>query len=106
MVNKKKLDNYEFTVENQEYIPDRENPERIELTVSFEYDGESYTVTPPAFEPKQVANGQWEMETCIYIDKKIQEVECSCQHEVPDLRGERIENTGYDFTGSRREYPE
>lgn len=103
---KKKLDRYELTVEKQNYIPNKENPKRIELTVSAEVDGEKIEVTPPAFEPKQVATGAWEKHACRYIDKEIEKNEGRCKHDVPDLEGETIENSGYDFTGPERDYPE
>jgi len=102
----KKLDKYELTVEEQNYIPNRENPERIEITVSAEVDGEKITVTPPAFAPRQVASGQWEMHACRYIDKELEKKEGKTQHDIPDLEGETIENSGYDFTGPDRDYPE
>ena len=105
---KKKLDEYEMDVESQNYIPNKENPKRIEITVSFEYDGETYEVTPPPFSPSQVAKGSWEKHACRYIDKRIEDIEGKTQHEIPNLEGETIKNSGYDFTGpqDKERYPE
>lgn len=103
---KKKLDDYEITVEEQNHIPNRENPERIEITISTKHEGERIEVTPPAFTPQQVASGAWEKHACRYIDKEIEELEGETKHEVPDLEGEKIKNSGYDFTGPERDYPE
>lgn len=104
----KKMEEYEFEVKSQNYIPNKKNPERIEITISFEYEGETYEITPPAFEPGQVADGGWEKHACRYIDKKIEEVEGESKHEIPDLEGEKIKNSGYDFTGpqDKEKYPE
>jgi len=109
---KKELDRYELHVENQNWIPNKQNPERIEITVSteVEIDGETHEieVTPPAFEPNQVATGSWEKHACRYVDKKIAEIRGEGKHEVPDLEGETVENSGYDFTGpgDKDRYPE
>jgi len=105
---KKKLDNYSCKVQNQKYIPNKENPEKIEITFTFEYGGKTFEITPPPFEPQQVANGSWEKHACRYIDKKIASIEKEPVNNVPDLTGKEIKNSGYDFTGPGKpdDYPE
>ena len=92
----------------QEYIPSKDEPEYIEITISFTYDGDSYEITLPRFEPRQVADGRWEKHACRYIDKKIDKIENRIEEEIPDLKGEKIRNSGYDFTGpeNKDRYPE
>lgn len=105
---KKKLDEYEMEVESQNYIPNREKPQKIDITISFEYDGERHEINLPNFEPEQVASGSWEKHACRYIDRKIEQLEGKSKHEIPDLEGESIRNSGYDFTGpqDKDRYPE
>lgn len=95
------LENYEFTVKDQNYIPNKENPEKIEMTVEFEYNGQKHELTPPAFKPVQIANGQWEQQVCIYIDDKVQQIKGNVKENVPNLEGESIQNSGYDNTGPK-----
>ena len=104
----KNLERYQFDVEEQEYIPDKENPDWIEITISFTYDENEYEITLPRFEPKQVADGRWEKHACRKIDKKVEEIEEQKDYDIPDLKGERIQNSGYDFTGpkDKDKYPE
>lgn len=103
---KKKLDEYKIQVEKQEFIPNKENPQKIVVTFSFTHEGEEYEITPPAFKPRQVATGQWEQQACLYVDDKIEEIEGKSKHEIPDLEGEEVKNSGYDHTGTQRNYPE
>jgi len=105
---KKKLEEYEMEVEEQNYVPNKENPQKIEITISFEHEGERHEISLPRFDPKQVATGSWELHACRYIDKKIENLEGKTKHEIPDLEGETIKNSGYDFTGpgDKDRYPE
>lgn len=101
----KNFDSYEFTVEKMDYIPNQENPERIEMTVSttVEVNGEKkdIEISPPAFTPDQISSGRWEKHVCRKIDDKVDEIKGETRHEIPDLEGETIENSGYDFTGPK-----
>jgi len=104
----KELESYEFKVAEQKFIPSKENVEKIKITLKFEYNGENYEITPPAFSPKQLKNGQWEKQACIYIDNKVKKIEGKTSDNIPDLKGEKIENSGYDNTGPKntKRYPE
>lgn len=90
---------YEFEVKKQNYIPNKENPKKVEITVRAEINGESKTETK-RFVPKQVAEGRWEKHFCRWIEEQEE------QTEIPDLEGEIIRNSGYDHTGPERDYPE
>lgn len=103
---KTNLDNYEFTVTRQDFIPDTQNPDFIDIDVEFEFEGETYEVKGLRFEPRAISDGSYEQQVCIAIDKKIDEVRGETKHEIPDLEGETVENTGYDGTGTQNDYPE
>ena len=89
---------HEFKVLNQENIPNDENPEKVKITVEGQINNEKKTVTK-TFTPKQVRQGRWEKHFCIWIEEQENK-------KVPNLEGETIENSGYDFTGPERDYNE
>jgi len=103
---KKNLDEYEFTITRQNHIPDKQNPKFIELDAEFEYNGDTYKVKGLKFHPKSIANGSYERQVCIKIDEKIDKIEGETKHELIDLTGQTIKNSGYDGTGIQNEYPE
>lgn len=88
---------HKFTVVNQEYIPNKENPQNVEITVEAEINGQTRKETK-RFKPKQVSQGRWEKHFCIWIEEQEE------NKDVPDLQGETIENSGYDFTGPEKDY--
>lgn len=97
---------YEFDVVEQQFIPNKENPKRIKLRVKAEVDttgdGSLEEIEKGfRFAPKQVRTGSFEKHVVSWIEE-IEADHCEC----PDLEGERIENSGYDFTGTERDYPE
>lgn len=92
-------DKYQFEVVNQEYIPNKENPQRVKITVETEIDGEKVQETK-RFTPKQVSEGRWEKHFCRWVDEQTE------TNNIPDLQGETIENSGYDHTGPERDYPD
>jgi len=89
---------HEFEVVEQDFIPNKKNPKRIEITVKANINGETKTQDFP-FGPKQVADGRWEKHVVSWIEDQEGELE------IPDLKGEKIQNSGYDFTGPERDYP-
>jgi len=98
-------DYYEFKVKKQEFIPNRKNPKKIKIIVETEICGEKFEQNFP-FTPDQVNDGRWEKHVVKWIERK----ECKVDEEkedieIPDLEGERIKNSGRDFTGPEREYP-
>lgn len=88
-----------MNVVEQEYIPNRENPQKIAITVEADVNGERKQQRK-VFSPHQVSNGTWEKHFVKWIENQEKETE------IPDLQGETIENTGYDHTGPERDYPE
>lgn len=103
---KKNMEQYEFTVTRQDFLPNKENPDLIEIDAEFEYKDETYKVKDLKFNPKSIANGSYERQVCIKIDDKIDAIEGRTKHEMIDLTGQTIKNSGYDGTGVHNEYPE
>jgi len=92
-------DKYEFDVKKQEFIPNKENPEKVKITVETSINGEKQTETK-RFTPKQISEGRWEKHFCRWVDEQEENVD------VPNLEGEKITNSGYDHTGPDRDYPD
>ncbi|MGK7368813.1 MAG: hypothetical protein ACNS64_01260 [Candidatus Halalkalibacterium sp. M3_1C_030] len=88
---------HEFEVLEQDFIPNRENPKRIEITVEADVNGEKIEQKFP-FSPKQVTDGRWEKHVVTWIEDQEED------KDVPDLKGEKIQNSGYDFTGPEKNY--
>lgn len=106
MKEKQNLEKYRFKVEEQDFIPNRENPKRVFISISFEYDGEKHFIEELPFSPKQVATGSWERVVLKKIDRKIDDLQEECKHEIPDLKGEEIENDGPNTPDPGYDYPD
>jgi len=97
-----KQDNmYELKVVKQKYIPNKDNPSKIELTCEAEIQGVTKRKSL-TFSPRQVADGRWEKHFITWLEQE----EGEKKQDVPDLENERIKNTGTDGTGPERNYPE
>lgn len=90
---------YEFDVVKQDFIPNKENPQHIEIKVKANINGEKKT-NKFTFKPRQVSQGSWEQVVMRWIENK------EASKQVPDLEGETLKNTGYDHSGPERSYPD
>lgn len=90
---------YRFKVKKQEFIPNRNEPQHVNITVEADINGETKENTF-TFKPRQVSQGSWEQVVMRWIENK------EAENDIPDLEGETLKNTGYDHTGPERSYPE
>lgn len=90
---------HNLKVIEQNFIPNKEEPKRVEITVETDVNGESIQKTM-RFKPSQVSEGRWEKHFISWIEKQEK------SRKIPDLKGENVKNSGYDHTGPEREYPE
>jgi len=104
---KRRQDVYKFDVERQDFVPNKENPEKIFITISTEYEGEEIRFEDLKFDPRQVATGAWEKVIVAKIDRKIDEINARTEWNVPDMEGETLENKGGNDTPSvAGDYPD
>lgn len=97
----KMSNDYEFTVESQDTIEDGNgNVQRYLVTVSTTVENERFE-KQFRIAPRQLAQGTWEKHVVRWIDELQGNT-----HNVPDLEGETLTNSGIDHTGPDRDYPE
>lgn len=106
MKKKQNMEYYDFKVEEQDFVPNKENPKKVFITISFEYGGDRHLIEHLKFSPQQVATGSWESVAVTKIDDKIDSLESCCRHDVPELEGVEIHNDGPNTPEPGYDYPD